>query len=158
MVLSKASPSSSFQLFPAYCLPNSVLLPGCTWSKTLFVPRQFQLSACHAIAQCGLRTLWPIRGHFLSFICCSNLCLFFSLPNSCKILSSHLTFKILCRRRFTNTLSELFITLAICQVSHSYDRNDLTLALNNRILFPTKAFLFLQTAYSCTKALFALLI
>jgi hypothetical protein len=69
-----------------------------------------------------------------------------------------LTFKIRCRRQFTNTWSELNITLAIWQVSQSYDRNDLTFALNNRIVFPTKIFSFLQIGYSCTKALFALLI
>jgi hypothetical protein len=83
-------------------------------------------------------------------VVCSFLC-----QNSCKIFSGHLTFKIRFRRRFTNSWSELLITLVICHVSHSYDRNNLTFALKNRILFPTKSFSFLQTGYSYMKTLFA---
>ena len=36
--VSKASASASFQLFPAYCPPNSVLFPSCSWFIPLFVP------------------------------------------------------------------------------------------------------------------------
>ena len=86
-------------------------------------------------------------------VVCSFLC-----QNSCKFFSCHLTLKIRFMRRFTNTWSELLITLVICHVSHSYDSNNLTFALNNRILFPTKIFSFLQTGYSYMKILFALLI
>jgi hypothetical protein len=68
-------------------------------------------------------------------VVCAFLC-----QNSCKILFGHLTFKIHCRRRFKNTWNELLITLVIWHVSHSYDTNDLTLELNNWILFPTKRF------------------
>ena len=66
---------------------------------------------------------------------CSFLC-----QNSYKILSGHLTFKIRCRRRFTNIWSELLITLVICHVSHSYDRNDLLFALKTEFYFQLRYF------------------
>jgi len=93
-------------------------------------PDSFSSVRYHAIAPCGLCTFWQSEAIFfplfvVPIVVCSFLC-----QNSCKILSGHLTFKIRCRLRFTNTWSELLFTLVICHVSHSYDRNYLTFALN----------------------------
>jgi len=92
-------------------------------------PDSFSSVRCHAITPCDLRTFWQSEAIFfplfvVPIVVCSFLC-----QNSCKILSGYLTFKIRCRRRFTNTWSELHITLVICHVSHSYDRNDLNICI-----------------------------
>jgi hypothetical protein len=69
---------------------------------------------------CGLRSLWPIQRHFLSFIHCSTV-VFCFLPFFL-ILNSTLEL-------FTIIWNELLIHLFIFHVSHPYSRTDSTKVL-----------------------------
>jgi hypothetical protein len=136
LVLSKVSPFASFQLIPTSCRSLYVALFQVVLGLPLFIAHWgFQSSACPSVASCGLRNVWPIHCLLLSFICCPiGVCFVVCHNSSFRIFSSHLTFKIRRRHRFTDTWSELLIRLVIFYVSRSYSKTGLTFVLNNRIL------------------------
>lgn len=142
LVLSNASPLAIFQLYPAFC------------SLPLFLePWGFQFNACLSIIPCGLPSLWSIQRHFLSFICCSvGVSCVLCQNSSFEILSSHLTFNIPPRHKFTNTWIEFHIQRVILHVSRPFKGLIQNFYYYNRILFLAKTFLFHQTWYNCTKA------
>jgi hypothetical protein len=102
LVLSKARPFASFQLIPSFSGSLYVVFSQVVLCLPFFlVPGGYQSSACLFIASCGLRNVWLIHHHFLSFICCSiGICFVLCHNSSFGILSSHL----ICRRhQFTYT-------------------------------------------------------
>jgi hypothetical protein len=95
------------------------------WLSSFFqpsVPWGFQSSVCLSVTPCGLRSVWPVQCHLLSFTCYFiDVCFILCHNSSSEILSSHFVFRIHCRHRFTDLWSELLIHYFPCFTPVQYD-------------------------------------
>ena len=84
-------------LLSSFLLPSAVPILLFFSRFSLSTPLPFTLrnsTACHFITPCGLRYIWPIQHHFLSFIFCSvGICFVLCHNSSFEILTGYMKSK-----------------------------------------------------------------